>query len=240
MPAPRISLSGGPMFKSFVVASVVASSTLLLAGSAAATPIQVYGTWHCGSDFCNWGVVRDMADFDAKNHWLIDRGDGLPSVNLVSLAVVNPLKLLNGTTDSIYLNGWPRAMTPEVVNYFTSRNIRVMVAIGGITFVNEWDAALATPDGGPNNPVQLATNAAMNAERLGVGIEIDYEQNTTPNLDGLGAFIAAYRALEPYDATGAHPAARMTIDLGAGDRFLIDIARRATSDWLNTTTPVLD
>jgi hypothetical protein len=156
------------------------------------------------------------------------------------LAVVNPLKLLNGTTDSIYLNGWPRAMTPDVVNYFTSRGIRVMVAIGGITFVDAWDAALATPDGGPNNPAQLAANAALNAERLGVGIEIDYEQNTTPNLDGLGAFIAAYRALEPYDATGTHPAARMTIDLGAGDRFLIAIAQKATSDWLNTTTPVLD
>jgi hypothetical protein len=32
----------------------------------------------------------------------------------------------------------------------------------------------------------------------------------------------------------------LTIDLGAGDRFLIGIAQRATSDWLNTTTPVLD
>jgi hypothetical protein len=221
------------MFKSFVVASAIASSTFLLAGSAAATPIQVYGTWHCGSDFCNWGVVRDMADFDAKNHWLIDRGDGLPSVNLVVLAVVDPLKLLNGTTDSIYLNGWPRAMTSDIVSYFTSRNVRVMVAIGGITFVTNWDSALA-------NPTQLATNAAQNAERLGVGIEIDYENSSNPQLDALGTFISTYRLAEPYDATGAHAAARLTIDLGAGDRFLTAITQRATSDWLNTTTPVLD
>src|SRR5262252_3135935 len=103
------------MLKKFIIATSALGATVLLPASAAATPIQVYGTWHCGSDFCNWGVVRDMADFDAKNHWLIDRGDGLPSVNLVVLAVVNPQKLLNGTTDSIYLNGWPRAMTSDIV-----------------------------------------------------------------------------------------------------------------------------
>jgi hypothetical protein len=34
------------------------------------------------------------------NRWLIDRGDGRPSVNLVVLSFVHPLKLLNGTTDS--------------------------------------------------------------------------------------------------------------------------------------------
>jgi hypothetical protein len=44
----------------------------------------------------------------------------------------------------------------------------------------------------------------------------------------------------PYDATGANAAARLTIDVGAGDRFLIDLDRKATSDWLNTSNPVLD
>jgi hypothetical protein len=44
----------------------------------------------------------------------------------------------------------------------------------------------------------------------------------------------------PYDATGANHAARLTIDLGAGDRFLIALARKATADWLNTTNRVLD
>jgi hypothetical protein len=83
-------------------------------------------------------------------------------------------------------------------------------------------------------------NAAAAAKNLGVGIEIDYEENTSPNLTGLQAFINAYRSQLPYDATGANPAARLTIDVGAGDRFLIPIDQMATSQWLTTTNPVLD
>jgi hypothetical protein len=49
---------------------------------------------------CTWGTVPDMTTFDNNNHWLIDRGDGTPSVNLVVLAFVNPLKLLDKTSDS--------------------------------------------------------------------------------------------------------------------------------------------
>jgi hypothetical protein len=73
-----------------------------------------------------------------------------------------------------------------------------------------------------------------------VGIEIDYEENSSPNLTGLQTFINTYRAQVPYDATGGNPAARLTIDVAAGDRWLIDIDRKATSDWLRTNTPVLD
>jgi hypothetical protein len=209
--------------------------TLLAAsGVAGATPIQVYGTWHCGNDACTWATVRDMTDFDARNHWIIDRGDGIPSVNLVVLAFVNPLKLLNKTNDAQTVNGIPIGMNQQVISYFTSRNIRVMLSIGGITFVNDWETALST------NAAQLGLNAAAAAKTLGVGIEIDYEQNTGPNLAGLQAFISAYRSQLPYDATGANPAARLTIDVGAGDRFLIDLDRKATTDWLTTANPVLD
>src|SRR5512136_566283 len=56
-----------------------------------AAPIQVFGAWHCGNHYCDWSLVRDMAEFDTANHWLIDRGDGHPSVNLVVLSFVNPL-----------------------------------------------------------------------------------------------------------------------------------------------------
>lgn len=207
---------------------------LLFSTAAAATPIQIYGAWHCGNDACTWGSVRDMTDFDTKNHWMIDRGDGLPSVNLVILSFVNPLKLLNQTNDAQTVNGVPIGITSQIVSYFTSHNIRVMLSIGGITFVTDWNTALST------NPTQLGLNAAAVAKNLGVGIEIDYEENTTPNLTGLQAFITAYRSQLPYDATGANPAARLTIDVGAGDRFLIDLDRKATSDWLNTSNPVLD
>ncbi|HEV8181618.1 MAG TPA: hypothetical protein VGQ61_04550 [Candidatus Angelobacter sp.] len=207
---------------------------LLFTTAAAATPIQIYGAWHCGNDACTWGSVRDMTDFDTKNHWMIDRGDGVPSVNLVILSFVNPLKLLNQTNDAQTVNGVPVGINAAVVSYFTSHNIRVMLSIGGITFVTDWNTALST------NPTQLGLNAAAVAKSLGVGIEIDYEENTTPNLAGLQSFITAYRSQLPYDATGANPAARLTIDVGAGDRFLIDLDRKATSDWLNTSNPVLD
>src|SRR5262245_36026173 len=85
--------------------------------AAAATPISIYGAWHCSNDACIWGSVRSVAEFDSKNHWLIDRGDGIPSVNLVILSFVQPLKLLNQTTDSQTLSGIPRGMTQEIVNY---------------------------------------------------------------------------------------------------------------------------
>ena len=198
------------------------------------TPIQVYGAWHCGNDACTWSTVRDMTDFDIKNHWIIDRGNGTPSVNIVVLSFVHPLKLLNQTTDAGTLNGVPRGMTQQVVDYFKNRGIRVMLSIGGITYVDPWNQALA------QNATQLGLNAATVATQLGVGIEIDYEENMNPNLDGLQAFINAYRSVHPYDVTGSDPTARLTIDLAAGDRWLIPLTQKATSTWLTTSNPVLD
>jgi hypothetical protein len=55
---------------------------------------------------------------------------------------------------------------------------------------------------------------------LGVGIEIDYQNSSNPNLDRLQEFVDAYRSQHPYDATGNNPAARPTVDVGlrfAGD-----------------------
>src|SRR4051794_24001707 len=77
---------------------------------APATQLQVYGAWHCGSDACTWSAVRDMTDFDQKNHWIIDRGDGQPSVNLVILSFINPLRLMNKTNDAATVDGVPRGM----------------------------------------------------------------------------------------------------------------------------------
>src|SRR5258708_17958052 len=139
--------------------------------SKAATNIPgattVYGAWACSNDACLWGTVRSVTEFDSKNHWLIDRGDGVPSVNLVVLSFVQPLKLLNKTTDAQTSQGVPVGMTADIVNYFKSHNIRVMLSIGGITYASDWDQALAT------NPTQLGLNAAAVAQQLGVGIEID-------------------------------------------------------------------
>jgi hypothetical protein len=216
---------------------VVSLSALALSMcTTAVSQMQIYGAWHCGSDYCTWASVRDMTDFDAKNHWIIDRGDGsgLPSVNLVILSFVEPLKLLNKTNDAGDVNGVPIGMNAAVVNYFTSHNIRVMLSIGGITYTSFWDQALST------NATQLGLNAAALAKSLNVGIEIDYENSSSPNLTGLQAFVNAYRSQIPYDATGGNPAARLTIDLGAGDQWLTDITRYATANFLNNSSPVLD
>src|SRR5260370_9318802 len=158
---------------------LVLGAALVLAGHSvnAQTQIQIYGYWHCGNDFCTWGSVRDMTDFDTKNHWMIDRGDGsgLPSVNLVILSFVQPLKLLNKTTDSQTLNGVPLGMNSAVVSYFTSHNIRGMLSFGGITYVTYWDQALT------QNATHVGFNAAAVVKSLAVGLEIVVCHNSTPN-----------------------------------------------------------
>jgi len=221
-------------FWMILISTLTLLSASLASAAAATTPIQVYGSWLCGNDECTWATVRNMTDFDTNNHWLIDRGNGSPSVNLVVLAFVDPLKLLDQTNDSGDANGVPVGMNAAVVNYFTSHGIRVMLSIGGITYTNDWDTALT------QNPTQLGLDAAALARQLGVGIEIDYENSTAPNLTGMQSFVTAYRGQLPYDATGANPAARLTIDLAAGDQFLIDLNRYATANWLTAANPVLD
>lgn len=197
------------------------------------TPIQVFGVWHCGNHYCDWNETIDPIEFDRSNRWLLERTDGAPSVNLVVLSVVNPLKLLN-RGDEGFLKMIPRGMTPEVVEYFRKAGIRVMLSIGGITYTDDWDAALAA------DPVTLGLNAATIAEQLGVGIEIDYENSSSPNIEALEKFIGAYRSVHKYDPTGTNPAARLTIDVAAGDRWLIALNRHATQYWLDPANPVLD
>jgi hypothetical protein len=204
-------------------------------------PISVYGVWHCSNDQCIWGAPRTLAEFDTQNHWIIDRGDGSgkPSVNLVILAFVEPLKLLNQTTDATTLNGVPRGFTPDVVNYFKSRGIRVMASIGGITYVTPWNTALT------QNGHQLGLNAAAMATSLGIGVEIDWEESgpSAAEMQGLQDFVDAYRSVHPYDGTGNDHTARLTIDLAAGDRWLVTQCTKATADWLkpnNAGVPVLD
>ncbi len=201
--------------------------------AAAQTPLQIYGAWPCSNDHCSWPTVRTLSDFDNANHWMIDRGDGRPSVNLTVLNFVNPLKLMNLTNDSETVNGIPIGMTSTIVAYFAGADVRVMFLMGGASYTSDWDTAPSI------NPTQLGLNAAA-AKQFGVGMEIDYENDTNPNVTGLQSFIAAHRSQVPYDATGADPAARLTIDLGSGDTCLTQIAAQATSAWLQTANPVLD
>lgn len=200
------------------------------AALGAAQSVDVYGAWHCGNDYCTWSTERSVDEFDSRNRWLIDRGDGTPSVNLVVLSFVHPLDLLTKTTDANPLAGIPVGMTPAIVQYFKERGVRVMLSIGGITYTKAWNQALA------QDAPKLGRNAALVAKALGVGIEIDYEENRSPNLVGLEQFVRAYRTELPYDASGQNHAARLTIDLAAGDRWLIAITRKATAEWLRDTS----
>src|SRR5215469_15925111 len=210
---------------------------LITTTSFAQTPMQVYGAWHCTADFCTWATAEDAGTFDTQNHWMIDRNMNNtynPSVNLVIFSFVQPVKLMNLTTDSGDTNGIPNGMEQNAVSYFQSRGVRVMFSIGGQTYTSDWDTALAT------NPTQLGINAANAAKQFNVGMEIDYENSSSPNLAGLAQFVSAYRSVIPYDPTGANQAARLTIDLGAGDQYLSSLAAYATTNWLQTSSPVLD
>jgi hypothetical protein len=208
--------------------------------------VSILGAWHCSDDYCTWGHVRDVAEFDAMNHWLIDRDGssavGEPSVNLVVLSFVNPLTLQTrvsvGGNNVVGdpLAGIPVGMTPAIVDYFTGHGVQVMLSIGGITYTDDWNAALAL--GGHD----LGLKAAAVATALGVGIEIDYEENTDPNLVQLEEFIRAYRSVHPFESSNPSMPHRLTIDTAAGDRWLIALNRKATADWLRTSdaTPAQD
>ena len=197
-------------------------------------PLQVFGVWHAGNHYADWALRRDYEEFDAANRWIIDRGDGKPSVNLVVLSFLHPMRVLERTTNDVTEDGVPIGMEQWVVDYFKGAGIRVMMSIGGVTYTDAWDEALAT------GPVQLGLNAAEIATRFGVGIEIDYERNVGANLEGLQAFVDAYRSVHHYDASGANHAARLTIDLAAGGRYLQELNRYATLHWLDDDDPVLD
>ena len=55
-----------------VALAIPAGAVTSLAGmsgqvaAADAPSVQVYGAWHCGNDYCTWGTVRDMTDFDVR------------------------------------------------------------------------------------------------------------------------------------------------------------------------------
>src|SRR6201998_773001 len=203
------------------LSGVVLAVLLMTSRIAAQTPIQIYGAWHCYSDACSWASVPNMTTCDTDNRWLIDRNMNdtyEPSVNLVILSFVDSVKLMNLTTDSGDTNGIPVGMNATVINYFQSRGVRVMMSIGGASYRKNWDKALS------GNPTQLGLNAAAVAKAFNVGMEIDYENSSSPNLTGLQKLGTAYRSRIAYDATGGSYAARLTIDLGNDDLYLTKLA----------------
>ncbi len=107
------------------------------------TPIQILGVWRAGNHYADWSLLRDMDGFDKANRWIIDRGDGEPSVNLVVLSFLQPMEVLNNTNDGTAIDGVPIGITQDIVDYFKDAGIRVMMSIGSVTYTDFWDEALA-------------------------------------------------------------------------------------------------
>ena len=136
---------------------VLAFAVLAPSFGHAQTQMEIYGSWHCGDDYCVWATPESFSTFDYQNRWMIDRhmdGTYEPSVNLVVFAFVDPLKLMHLTTDSNDTNGIPNGMDTTAISYFTSHGVRVMFSIGGHKYTSNWDTAFST------NPTQLGINAA--------------------------------------------------------------------------------
>jgi len=156
----------------------------------------------------------------AESQWIVDRGDGKPTANLVILSFLDPLALVN--------NRDPAGITARVVEFFTSKGITVMASIGGASWTSRWDQAIA------RDPVALAKNTAALAQRLHIGIEIDYEGDAAATITGIDQFVKAYRAIIPLDnSTSAKPESLLTVDMGDGLEYLAAVAK-AASGWFSS------
>eukprot|EP00026_Physarum_polycephalum_P013234 Phypoly_transcript_13614.p1 GENE.Phypoly_transcript_13614~~Phypoly_transcript_13614.p1 ORF type:complete len:262 (+),score=19.26 Phypoly_transcript_13614:133-918(+) len=177
---------------------------------------QIYSAWFCGDDSCLWASPPS-----SNQTWLVNRGDGNPTVNIIIFAFVDPLKLLQGTI--------PAGFTQGEVNYYKNKNIYVIFSIGGASYASNWDQALN------QDAVKLATNAANIAKQYGVGIEIDYEQDSSASMGLLTTFVKTYRTIIPFDGSASPaPESILTVDLGAGTGYLSAISATA-GGWLNAS-----
>src|SRR5437764_14730008 len=105
------------VFSLVVLGALIAITT----AANAQYQMQVYGLWHCYTDACSWASVPDMTTFDTNNHWIIDRNmdnSYHPSVNVVVLSFVDPVKLMSLTNDSSTVNGIPIGIHNAGINLF--------------------------------------------------------------------------------------------------------------------------
>jgi len=192
---------------------LLVSSCLLVQGLPSLN--QIYSAWYCGDDSCLWASPPSN-----NASWLVNRGDGKPTVNVVTFAFIDPLTLLKGQI--------PAGFTKGEVNYFNNKGIYVLFSIGGASFSANWDSALN------QDAVKLAQNAAAIAQQYGVGIEIDYEQDSGASMSLLTTFVKTYRSIIPYDSSSSpSPQSILTVDLGAGTGYLSAISATAGS-WLSS------
>jgi len=173
---------------------------------------KVYAVWYCGDDQCTWASQPNLSNMD----WILNRGDGKPTANLVIFSFVNPMSLLQP-------NGIPAGFTQDAVNFFTSQGIGVLFSIGGASYTPLWDQALA------QNPTALAQNAAAISKQYGVGFEIDYENENSVSIAALDVFVKTYRQEIPF---GWNAENLLNVDVGAGTGYLTSVSKAAGS-WIS-------
>eukprot|EP01112_Ceratiomyxa_fruticulosa_P014844 TRINITY_DN42_c0_g4_i5.p1 TRINITY_DN42_c0_g4~~TRINITY_DN42_c0_g4_i5.p1 ORF type:complete len:808 (-),score=191.67 TRINITY_DN42_c0_g4_i5:236-2659(-) len=217
-----------------------ANSGLTNTGTSGNTGVSTHGAtgldsiialWYCGDDGCTWESEPNLNSAD----WILNRGDGYPTANVVIFAFIDPYKLLQQTSDWAYNNGIPKGFTYNTVNYFKNQGITVFFSIGGESYTESWNQALSA------DPATLAHRAADLATTYGVGIEIDYEDDyDTPDYaTAMDTFVNTYRSLIPYDPN-LSVSSLLTIDTGAGTGYLATVSTWATTwvqqnkiNWIN-------
>jgi len=198
-------------------------------GGGNATLTTVYGIWHCGTD-CAWTSKPDLS----SSAWILNRGDGKPTTDVVILSFMDPIALVNGQNSGGYTNGVPNGMI-QSYTYFTSKGIRVIFSIGGAAWSSRFVSALQ------QNAAQLAKNAAACALKYDVGIEIDVEVDNNSYASQLTTFVDTFRATIAYNGSPDAPSHTiLNIDVGAGTGFLGSLATLARGwvasnkiNWVN-------
>jgi len=181
---------------------------------------MIYSIWHCGTD-CAWTSKPDLT----QSAWILNRGDGKPTTDVVILSFMDPLSLLNNQNGNGYTDGVPTGMV-QSYSYFTGKGIRVIFSIGGQAWSDKFLQALQ------KNAAQLAKNAAAAAKKYDVGIEIDIEIDNNSYNSQLTTFVTTFRQLIPYDQSATAPSHTiLTMDVGAGTGFLGNLATLAR-EWV--------
>jgi len=214
------------MFKLLVVVSLISlvlcSPVIENKANANDTLTNIYSIWHCGSD-CAW---TSKPNLDSSN-WILDRGDGHHTNNVVIFSFMDPIALVNSQTGAGYTSGVPNGMISSV-SFFTSKGIRVIWSIGGASWSNRFVQALN------QNAAQFAKNAAAAALKYDVGIEIDVEVDGNSYMSQLTTFVNTYRDVIAYDPSPSAPSHTiLTIDVGSGTDYLGPIASLARG-WLQS------